>query len=246
MLNISKAEKSRTHEIDEAMESVASLLGGMRVIKALGAQPGRFMDILADLYVPNARPGRINNQSVTRLMTPSEHKNDTSIPLFLLNRGEFVVPNRDMMTLHADQRDVLDEFTKNRGTTAEVASVLPQAVQLLDVEIKNTEPLSLSTIESDDEGRQLTATTDVNVTIGSLPRIIRGRPAIYLPRTELSPRSVGLMLFHQLIHVDQALHHPPVLTTQAMSERATNEEEARKLENKLGIASLPYRMRQPE
>ena len=246
MLNISRAEKSRTYEIDEAMESVASLLSGMRVIKALGAQPGRFMDILDKLYVPNAKPGRRNKQPITRLLTPDAYKNNSSIPLFMLNRGELVLPSKDMMTLHNDQLVVLDKFAMKNGTNSEQGPLIPMAMQLLNEKINNVQPLSLLSIGSDDEGHQLTATTDIELTIGSLPRIVRGGPAVYLPRTELPSRSVGLMLFHQLVHVDQALHHEPVLTTKVISERGRNEEEARDLAYKLGLYSLQYRMRRPE
>lgn len=240
MARISKAEQSRTHQIDEAMESVSSLLSGMRVIRALGAQPGKYIDILSNMYPPNVRHGVRSKQSVTILETPKDYQNDTSIALFMANSGEVLVPSAGMMTMHRDQLNVVRDITP----LDDQEGVLHDAIMGIDDAIDAAKPFLLPMRDSKETGRQVTITVDAKVTIGGLPRTVRGRPAIYLPRaTGFTRESVGLMLFHQIAHADHALHDIPQISTMPSSDRR-DEEDIRDLENKVAIARHWYKNRQ--
>lgn len=235
---ISKGEKERIAEIDRTLESTASLLSTMRVIRSLGAQPGRFQDILADLYVPNVRKGSAG----TRLVTPRKYINDTSIAVFALGPDESVQANRNMTTLHASQAAVLQNFANSNERPELRDAVVSEAAALLDEAFPDIPPVLLD--ESEEGVRAKTVTSNIELPIGTLPYIVKGRPAVYLPRTATStPRAIGLTLFHQLVHVDQVLTQDPIMSVQARSAHQINEEEARNLESYVAQASLPQIMR---
>lgn len=238
-------ENIRIQKFDVAVEAAASLLGGIRVIRALGAQPGRYVDALASLYLPNAKQAKYKGQTVTKLVTPKKYTNNTSIPLVMVNSGEFLLPSRDMMTQHKDQMDVFKKFTEKNVRPDEVDSVISDVELLFDEGIKATEPFSLRMTESGDEGRPKTIATSVKAVIGSVPYSVKARPATYLPITEtLTRESVGRMLLHSLGHTVNILHNDPRPFVQDDPWPKIEEGQILKIDKDIALASLPYRMRQ--
>jgi hypothetical protein len=184
MVFTSKAEQSRHKEIDRTMTTAASLLGELEVLNGLKPHPGRFQNLLASLYVPNLRGDR--------LVTPRKNNNGTSIAIFSLKQGESVNVNRQMTTMHDDQVEVISNAFNQMVVPVEGDDPLDMARQELDLAFNSYPRVERPTQSHEDEVRDQTLVLSAELSIGSLVRIIKGRPMIFLASSTTLCETVGL------------------------------------------------------
>jgi hypothetical protein len=215
----------RSDDIEHAMETVASLLlGTMPVIRYLGRTAGQYQNILSEFYIPNLRDGR--------LVTPREHRNEESLPIFSLRANEAVSIDENMTTLHVDQIAMLQGLSA--GNEGEGNQPLIDEVRTkLHESFRPDKQVSLNVADIHADMRPRTLTSKANINVGQLPKIVQGRPAIFLVAHSTDPESVfnlrrsdGLSLLHQIVHVDQILHNEPTATTRFNVESGIYEDQA--------------------
>jgi len=236
MTHVPRSEQShRSKEIERRLDTAADLLGDLTVLRALGDNPGRFQNMLPRMYVPNVRG--------TRLETPKDYQNDTSIPVVMLGTGEKLAIDNHMAAMHRQQVATLSEFALRNEYSARRDLVLSDATAGLAEAHKNDPYIELSHPDTEEPiGR--TITNRAEVTIGSLPRIVHSRPVVVLSDVVYEPRLAGINLVHQLAHVDTRLTKPPILATDVYSDARSEEQYALELAETIAQKSLRRKSRQ--